>query len=84
MKWTEVIENDLKESAEFAANYLRDALADDEPRTLIMALQHVARARGGIDDLDLSLNERAELASALSRSFAVLPVFPNMATSLAA
>jgi DNA-binding phage protein len=73
MTWAEVIENDLKESAEFAATYLRDALADEEPGTVIVALQHVARARGGIEDLALSLNERAELANAVSRGFAAIP-----------
>jgi DNA-binding phage protein len=75
MTWAEVIENDLKESAEFAASYLRDALADEEPGTVVVALQHVARARGGIDDLALSLDERAELANAVSRGIAAFPVW---------
>ena len=75
MTWAEVIESDLKKSAEFATTYLRDALADDEPGTVIVALQHVARARGGIEDLALSLAERAELANAVSRGFAASPVW---------
>ncbi len=69
----ELLENDLKESAEYAATYLRDALADNEPRTVIVALQHVARARGGIDDLELSIVEKASLASAVTRGFAAIP-----------
>ena len=70
----ELLENDLKESAEYAATYLRDALADDEPGTVVVALQHVARARGGIDDLELSLTEKASLASAVTRGLAVLSI----------
>ncbi len=73
--WAEIIENDLKtKPASYAADFLRDALADDEPGTLIVALQHIARARGGIDDLGLSLEERANLASVLSRSLAATPL----------
>ncbi len=70
----ELLENDLKESAEYAATYLRDALADDEPATVVVALQHVARARGGIDDLELSITEKASLASAVTRGLAVLSI----------
>lgn len=36
--WAEVLENDLKtKPASYAADFLRDALADDEPGTLIKA-----------------------------------------------
>ncbi len=71
--FAELLENDLKESADYAATYLRDALADEEPCTVIVALQHVARARGDIDDLELSLTERAKLANAVGRGFAAIP-----------
>lgn len=62
MTWAEMIEKDLAESATLAADYLRDAINDEDPRTLLAALQQVARARGGIDDLGFSVEERAELA----------------------
>ncbi|MGH9844929.1 MAG: hypothetical protein ACREEM_39940, partial [Blastocatellia bacterium] len=70
----EMIEALLKESADYAATYLRDALADDDPRAVLAALQHVARARGGIDDLSLSVEERASLANALAAGFATQPI----------
>jgi hypothetical protein len=74
MSLEEMIEALLKESADYAATYLRDALADDDPRAVLAALQQVARARGGIDDLSLSLEERASLANALAAGFAAQPI----------
>jgi len=74
MSREEMIEASLKESADYAATYLRDALADDDPRAVLAALQHVARARGGIDDLSLSVEERASLANALAAGFATQPI----------
>lgn len=70
--WAEVLREDLAASAEDAAALLRLTLAEDkdDPRILITLVQRIARARGGIDDLGLSLEEKAELASALSRSLA--------------
>jgi hypothetical protein len=70
----EMIEASLKESADYAATYLRDALADDDPRAVLAALQQVARARGGIEDLSLSVEERASLANALATGFATQPI----------
>ena len=70
----EMLENDLKESAEFAATYLRDALADEEAGTVIVALQHVTRARGGIDDLGLKLEETTALLNAVGRRFIPEPL----------
>jgi len=70
----EMIEALLKESADYAATYLRDALADDDPRAVLTALQQVARVRGGIDDLSLSVEERASLANTLAAGFAAQPV----------
>ncbi|MGH9844927.1 MAG: hypothetical protein ACREEM_39930 [Blastocatellia bacterium] len=74
MSREEMLEAALKESADYAATYLRDPLADDDPRAVLAALQHVARARGGIDDLSLSVEERASLANALAAGFATQPV----------
>lgn len=74
MSREEMIEASLKESADYAATYLRDALADDDPRAVLAALQRVARARGGIDDLSLSVEERASLANALAAGFATQPI----------
>lgn len=70
----EMLEASLKESADYAATYLRDALADDDPRAAMAALQHVARTRGGIADLSLSVEERASLANALAAGFAAQPI----------
>jgi len=40
---------ELRENPDFAAEYLRAALEDeDEPRVLLVALRRVAEARGGI------------------------------------
>lgn len=40
---------ELRESPEFAAEYLRAALEDDaEPKVLLVALRRIAEARGGI------------------------------------
>jgi hypothetical protein len=74
MSLKEMLEAALKESADYAATYLRDALTDDDPRAVLAAFQHVARARGGIDDLSLSVEERASLANALAAGFAAQPV----------
>ena len=42
--WAEIIEAELKNKpASYAADFLRDALADAEPGTLIVARQHVSR-----------------------------------------
>ena len=73
--WAEIIEADLKNKpASYAADFLRDALADDEPGTLIVAMQHVSRARGGIDDLGLNYEEKAQIAVAMGRSLGAYPV----------
>jgi hypothetical protein len=48
--------------------------ANDEPGTLIVALQHVARARGGIDDLGLSEEEKVRIATAIGRALGACAV----------
>ncbi|NOT62154.1 MAG: hypothetical protein HOP19_18225 [Acidobacteria bacterium] len=62
----------LRGDAADAAEYLRAALeeAAEFPAGVITAMSHVARARGGIEDLELTLNERAALANAIGRSLA--------------
>ncbi|MGQ0635269.1 MAG: addiction module antidote protein [Planctomycetaceae bacterium] len=45
----EVIARKLQRNPTFAAEYLRAALEDtDEPQVLLIALRHVAEARGGL------------------------------------
>src|SRR5450432_160706 len=45
----EAIVEELRRSPHFAAEYLRAALEDeDEPRVLLIAMRHIAEARGGI------------------------------------
>jgi DNA-binding phage protein len=62
----------LRGNAADAAEYLRAALeeAAEFPAGVITAMSHVARARGGIEDLELTLDERAALANAIGRSLA--------------
>lgn len=58
----------LREDPEFAAEYLRAALEDeDEPRVLLVALRRVAEARGGIAKVAKAAGvERESLYRALS------------------
>ena len=72
MRWSEYAKQSLATDAEEAAAYLRLALeeAAEDPAGLVAAFNQVTEARGSIDDLGLSVEERAELASALSRSLA--------------
>ena len=45
----EAVIRELRADEEFAVEYLRAALEeDDEPRVLLAALRHVAEARGGV------------------------------------
>jgi probable addiction module antidote protein len=45
----DAIVEELRQSAKFAAEYLKAALEDqDEPRVLLIAMRHIAEARGGI------------------------------------
>jgi probable addiction module antidote protein len=40
---------ELKQNPEFAAEYLKAALEDsDEPKVLLLALRHLAEAKGGV------------------------------------
>jgi probable addiction module antidote protein len=59
---------ELRDNAEFAAEYLRAALEDDdEPSVLLMALRRIAEARGGIAKVAKAAGiERESLYRALS------------------
>jgi probable addiction module antidote protein len=58
----------LREDPDFAAEYLRAALDDeDEPRVLLIALRRIAEARGGIAKVAKAAGvERESLYRALS------------------
>jgi len=59
---------ELRENREFAAEYLRAALEDeDEPSVLLIALRRIAEARGGIAKIAKAAGiERESLYRALS------------------
>lgn len=57
----EALIRELREDPEFAAEYLKAALADtDEPQVLLIALRRVAEARGGIAELAKATGIRRE------------------------
>ena len=64
----EAITRELRDNAEFAAEYLRAALEDDdEPSVLLIALRRIAEARGGIAKVAKAAGiERESLYRALS------------------
>ena|SRR5438094_9594914 len=64
----EAMIRELRRNPEFAAEYLRAALADeDEPRVLLVALRRVAEARGGVAKVAKAAGiERESLYRALS------------------
>jgi probable addiction module antidote protein len=59
---------ELRNDPEFAAEYLKAAIEDtDEPRVLLIALRHLAEARGGIAKVAKAAGiERESLYRALS------------------
>jgi probable addiction module antidote protein len=66
----EAIVKELRADPEFAAEYLKAALeeAEDEPRVLLIALRHVAEARGGLAKVAKAAGiERESLYRALSQ-----------------
>ncbi len=65
----EALTRELRDNREFAAEYLRAALEeDDEPRVLLIALRRVAEARGGMAKIAKAAGiERESLYRALSR-----------------
>jgi probable addiction module antidote protein len=64
----EAVVRQLRQDPDFAAEYLRAALEDeDEPRVLLVALRHIAEARGGIAKVAKAAGvERESLYRALS------------------
>jgi len=64
----EALIRELRTDPEFAAEYLRAALEeDDEPAVLLIALRHIAEARGGIAKVAKAAGiERESLYRALS------------------
>src|SRR5205807_86446 len=64
----DAIIHELRGNPEFAAEYLRAALEDeDEPRVLLVALRRIAEARGGIAKVAKAAGvERESLYRALS------------------
>jgi probable addiction module antidote protein len=63
----EAIVRRLRNDPEFAAEYLRCALEDeDEPRVLLIALRHIAQARGVAKVAKAAGIERESLYRALS------------------
>jgi probable addiction module antidote protein len=64
----EALIRELRADPEFAAEYLRAALEDeDEPRMLLIALRHIAEARGGLAKVAKAAGvERESLYRALS------------------
>ncbi|MGO9649524.1 conserved hypothetical protein [Candidatus Sulfotelmatobacter kueseliae] len=65
----EAVIRELRDDPEFAAEYLRAALEDDdEPGVLLIALRHIAEARGGIAKVAKAAGvQRESLYRALSR-----------------
>jgi probable addiction module antidote protein len=65
----EVIIKRLRNDSKFAMEYLKAAMEDtDEPQVLLVALRHVAEARGGIAKIAKKAGiERESLYRALSR-----------------
>lgn len=63
----EAIIRELREDPEYAAEYLRAALEDsDEPRVLLIALRHIAKAQGISEVAKRANIERESLYRALS------------------
>ncbi len=65
---TEALIRELHENPELAAEYLKAALEDaDDPAVLLIALRHVAEARGGLAKIAKAAGiERESLYRALS------------------
>ena len=62
------MKEELRKDPEFAVEYLRAALEEeDEPKVLLIALRHIAEARGGIAQVAKAAGvERESLYRALS------------------
>lgn len=72
--WAELLHEELAASAQDARDYLRDALAENDPGVLLLAVKHVIVARGGLDGLGLSLSEMTALATVLGKQVQLEPL----------
>ena len=72
MTWEEMLTRDLRASAQKAAGFLRVALNDDDPRTIVGAVQHIMEARGTLAGLGFTKAEQTRLLDALSRGIGTL------------
>jgi probable addiction module antidote protein len=64
----EAMIRELRDDPEFAAEYLRAALEEDDEPAVLLALRHIAEARGGIAKVAKAAGiERESLYRALSR-----------------
>lgn len=64
----DAIVQELRQNPKFAAEYLKAALEDqDEPRVLLIAMRHIAEARGGVAKIAKAAGiQRESLYRALS------------------
>jgi|SRR5271169_3202730 len=64
----EAIVQELRDDPDFAVEYLKAAIEDtDEPKVLLLALRHIAQARGGVGKIAKAAGiERESLYRALS------------------
>jgi len=62
----EAIVRRLRKDSDFAAEYLKAALEEDEPRVLLIALRHLAQAQGIAKVAKAAGIERESLYRALS------------------
>lgn len=66
--WAELLHQELAASATDALEYLQDALAEENPGVLLVALKHVVEARGSLDRLGLSAEEMTAMLNVLSKN----------------
>ena len=71
--WDEVLKEDLRASAEEAAEYLRGIAEENDPQLLAHALRQVCAARGSLEQLGLSAAELAAMLTVLTTQPAALP-----------
>ena len=71
--WEEVLKEDLRASAEEAAEYLRGIAAENDPQLLAHAVRQVRDARGSLEQLGLSATELAAMLTLLANQPISLP-----------
>ena len=50
-KWEDSLRERLAASEDYAVEYLNAVLEEDDPQAFLLALRHVAEARGGMDKM---------------------------------